>query len=125
MNDKEIKIIIKEYLPKYPNSEIKFLIRVYSNHFLPSIKPHTIFYNNVKINDENKYKKIIEIIESNINRIKELDNENSNSSKGGLQEEINIQFNQDNYTIFGNTDNHKMKQLYKDIKENIVNIIET
>ena len=91
MDERSIKIILKEYIVNTPNDDIKLLMELYSNHFLPTIKPHTIFYENKTINDENIYNKIIKIVDNNIYIIKKLNLENVNSYKGGLQEIITIQ----------------------------------
>ena len=116
MNDKDVKITIKD--------DIKLSLELYSKHFLSSIKSHTIFYKNKQIIDEVKYKKIIDLIENNINNIIKLDMENINSYKGGLQEIITIQIDNENYTLIGNTDNQEMKQLYSLIKSKILDIME-
>ena len=44
MNDKDVKITIKEYIINFPNDDIKLSLELYSKHFLSSIKPHTIFH---------------------------------------------------------------------------------
>lgn len=124
MNDKDVKITIKEYIINFPNDDIKLSLELYSKHFLSSIKPHTIFYKNKQINDEVKYKKIIDLIENNINNIIKLNIENITSYKGGLQEIITIQIDNENYTLIGNTDNQEMKQLYSLIKSKILDIME-
>lgn len=123
MDERSIKIILKEYIVNTPNDDIKLLMELYSNHFLPTIKPHTIFYENKTINDENIYNKIIKIVDSNIDIIKKLNLENVNSYKGGLQEIISIQLDDNNYFVVGNTDNQEMKQLYSKMKEEIINVL--
>ncbi len=124
IDNKEIKITVKEYIPTVPNDDIKLSIELYSKHFLEFVKPHTIFYKNEQINDEIKYKKIVELIDNNIDNIKRLNMEKISSYKGGLQEIITIQIDNDNFILVGNTDNQEMKQLYNDIKDKILIIIE-
>ena len=123
MNSGNINITIKEYIPNISNDGIKLSIEIFSNHFLPDIKPHTIFYGNKTINDENKYNEIVKIIESNIEIIKKLNLENISSFKGGLQQQITIKLENNSYLVIGNTDNQEMKQLYIDLKEKILKII--
>lgn len=123
MNEKNIKITIKEYIANTPNDDVKLSIELYSKHFLPTVEPHTIFYENKKINDENIYNGIIKIVNDNIDIIKKLNLENINSYKGGLQEIISIQLDDNNYSVIGNTDNQKMKQLYSNMKEQIIHIL--
>ena len=123
MNERSIKITLKEYIVNTPNDDVKLSIELYSNHFLPTIKPHTIFYDNNIINDENKYNEIINIIDNNIEIIKKLNIENISSYKGGLQEVITIQLDNNNYSVIGNTDNQEMNQLYNNIKTEIINVI--
>lgn len=125
MDERNIKITLKEYIANTPNDDVKLLMELYSNHFLPTIKPHTIFYKNKTINDENIYNKIIGIVDSNIDIIKKLNLENVSSYKGGLQEIITIQLDDNNYFVIGNTDNQEMQQLYKNIKEEIINVLKT
>lgn len=124
MNDKDVKITIKEYIINFPNDDIKLSLELYSKHFLSSIRSNTIFYKNKQIIDEVKYKKIIDLIENNINNIIKLDMENINSYKDGLQEIITIQIDNENYTLIGNTDNQEMKQLYSLIKSKILDIMD-
>lgn len=124
MNDKDVKITIKEYIINFPNDDIKLSLELYSKHFLSSIKLNTIFYKNKQIIDEVKYKKIIDLIENNINNIIKLDMENINSYKDGLQEIITIQIDNENYTLIGNTYNQEMKQLYSLIKSKILDIMD-
>ena len=121
----DIKITLKEYISSPSNNDVKLSFELYSKHFLPTIKPHTIFYENKELNDENKYSQIIKIVDSNIETIKKLNLENISSFKGGLQEIITIQLDNDNYFVIGNTDNQEMKQLYKKIKEDIINVLKT
>jgi len=123
-DDRNVKITIKEYIPSITNDDIKLSFELYSKHFLPSIKPHTIFYKNKQINDDVKYENIINLIENNINIIKKLNLESINSYKGGLQEIITIQLDNENYILIGNTNNQEMKQLYGKIKSKILEIIE-
>ena len=123
MNERNIKIILKEYIVNTPNDDVKLSIELYSSHFLPTIKPHTIFCENKTINDENKYNEIVKTIDSNIETIKKLNSENINSFKGGLQEIITIQIDNSNYFAIGNTDNQEMKRLYNKMKEEIINIL--
>lgn len=124
MKNKEIKIAIKEYISNNPNDDIKLSFELYSTHFLSSIKPHTIFYKNKQINDEDIYSKVLEVIEDNIDNIKRLNIENINSYKGGLQEIITIQIDNENYMLIGNTNNQEMKQLYSKVKDDILKIVE-
>lgn len=124
MNERSIKITLKEYIANTPNDDIKLSFELYSNHFLSSIKPHTIFYRNKQINNEDIYIKVIEIIDNNIDNIKRLNMENFNSYKGGLQEIIEIQIDKDKYILVGNTDNNEMKQLYSKVKNAILKIVE-
>ena len=123
MNERNIKIILKEYIINTPNDNVKLSIELYSNHFLSTIKPHTIFYNNKTINNVNKYNEIIKTIDNNIETIKKLNSENISSFKGGLQETITIQLDNNNYFVIGNTDNQEMKRLYNKMKEEIINIL--
>lgn len=124
MKNKEIKIAIKEYISNNPNDDIKLSFELYSTHFLSSIKPHTIFYKNKQINDEDIYSKVLEVIKDNIDNIKRLNIENINSYKGGLQEIITIQIDNENYMLIGNTNNQEMKQLYSKVKDDILKIVE-
>lgn len=124
MDNKDIRITLKEYISNSLNDDIKLSFELYSKHFLPSVKPHTIFYKNEQINDEDKYKNIIDLIYNNMNNIKKLNMLNINSYKGGLQEVITIQIDSENYVLIGNTDNQEMKQLYDTIKNEIIKIIE-
>ena len=124
MDNKDIRITLKEYISNSLNDDIKLSFELYSKHFLPSVKPHTIFYKNEQINDEDKYKNIIDLIYNNMNNIKKLNMLNINSYKGGLQEVITIQIDSENYVLIGNTDNQEMKQLYDTIKNEIIKTIE-
>ena len=124
MDNKDIRITLKEYISNSTNDDIKLSFELFSKHFLPSVKPHTIFYKNEQINDEDKYKNIIDLIYNNIDNIKKLNMLNINSYKGGLQEVITIQIDSENYVLIGNTDNQEMKQLYNTIKNEILKIIE-
>lgn len=124
MKNKGIKIAIKEYISNNPNDDIKLSFELYSTHFLSSIKPHTIFYKNKQINDEYIYSKVLEVIKDNIDNIKRLNIENINSYKGGLQEIITIQIDNENYMLIGNTNNQEMKQLYSKVKDDILKIVE-
>ena len=124
MDNKDIRITLKEYISNSLNDDIKLSFELYSKHFLTSVKPHTIFYKNEQINDEDKYKNIIDLIYNNMNNIKKLNMLNINSYKGGLQEVITIQIDSENYVLIGNTDNQEMKQLYDTIKNEIIKTIE-
>lgn len=124
MDNKEVRITLKEYISNSTNDDIKLSFELFSKHFLPSVKPHTIFYKNEQINDEDKYKNIIDLIYNNIDNIKKLNMLNINSYKGDLQEVITIQIDSENYVLIGNTDNQEMKQLYNTIKNEILKIIE-
>ena len=123
MDNKDIRITLKEYILNSPNEDVKLSFELYSKHFLPSIKPHTIFYKNEQINDDDKYNNIIDLIYNNMDDIKKLNMFNINTYKGGLQELITIQIDSEKYVLIGNTDNQEMKRLYNNIKNKILKII--
>ncbi len=72
---------------------------------------------------ENKINEIKDIISKKLKEIELVANSKQMAYKGGRQKRMNIEINGKTYTILGNNPNTEIAQLYSDIKEEILKII--
>ena len=95
------------------------------NEFNIIVDNEFIMYENQKITDVNKINEIINLLTEYKDIVIKLNNEGISNFKGGRQKFIKIKYEDSEFLeIVGNTPSVEMSNLYSEIKEKIINIIE-
>ncbi len=84
-----------------------------------------ILYNEQKITDRDKFDEIKSVLMQYRNEIVKLNSENISNYKGGRQQMLTIQYEDGEVLrVIGNTPSNEMANLYSELKNKLISIIE-